>query len=131
VTRVRPGTGLDEDGVVAVWQAAQADRGRRSGGRRAQRVRAALRDPLALLLVAEDDDGAVAGALVAGLARDDGAVLLDVRLLCAAPRSPSPGVTDALLRALGDRYPQVRVRLPADDGVREGPGGPAVGNAPA
>jgi ribosomal protein S18 acetylase RimI-like enzyme len=103
-----------------VWQAAQAARGRRSGGTRAQRVRAKLRDPRALLLVAERD-GRPVGMLLAELARaDDGAGpvvpgLLHLSMLFVAPDAQRAGVGTALLRALTDRYPRVQVWTGADN----------------
>jgi ribosomal protein S18 acetylase RimI-like enzyme len=114
VTTVRPGTGLDEDDAVAVWQAAQAERGRRSGGTRAQRTRAKLRAPDALLLVAVREDDVV-GMLLAELARaDDGAGrpvpgVLHLSMLFVAPAAQRTGVGRALLDALVARYPRVQV----------------------
>ena len=121
MTVVRTGTGLDEDAVVAVWQAAQAARGRRSGGARAQRVRAKLRDPLALLLVAEGDDGRPVGVLLAELGREDGGRgvvvpgLLHLSMLFVHPSTRRQGVAVALLSALTDRYPWVTAWAGADD----------------
>ncbi|MCW2607428.1 MAG: family N-acetyltransferase [Frankiales bacterium] len=118
MTLVRTGTGLDEDAAVAVWQAAQADRGRRSGGTRTQRVRASLRSRDALLLVAERDD-AVVGVLLAGLARDDDGRLvpglLEVSLLAVVPRAQRSGAGRALLDGLLARYPRVAAWVDPDD----------------
>lgn len=104
-----------------MWQAAQAARGRRSGGARAQRVRAQLRARDGLLLVAEDGSRPV-GMLLAVLARaDDGAGpvvpgLLHLSMLSVAPDVSPAEVGAALLRGLTDRYPRVQVWAVADDG---------------
>lgn len=111
MTLVRTGTGLDEDAAVTLWQAAEAAEGRRSGGSRAQRVRARLRSPLALLLVAERD-GAPVGVLLAEVDRADGLV---VGLVAVAPPVQRTGVGRALLEALLARYPQAGVRLDSPD----------------
>ena len=116
VTLVRTGTGLDEDAAVAVWQAAEAGEGRRSGGSRAQRLRARLRGPLALLLVAEQD-GAPVGVLLAEVDRVDGLV---VSLLAVLPPAQRTGVGRALLEHLLARYPQAAVRLDAEDHALHG-----------
>lgn len=105
MTTVRPGTGLDEDAVVAVWQAAQADRGRRSGGTRAQRLRTRLRGRDALPLVAERD-GAVVGVLLAEIA--GGA--LEVGLVAVHPDAQRGGVGRALVDALLARFPHAVAR---------------------
>lgn len=116
--RVRPGTGLDEEAALAVWQAAEARAGRRSGGTRHQRTRARLRSPDALLLVAERDD-AVVGVLLAELARgEDRTVLpgvLELALLSVAPGAQRTGVGRALLEALVARYPRVQAWATPDD----------------
>jgi ribosomal protein S18 acetylase RimI-like enzyme len=83
-------------------------------------VRAKLRDPKALLLVAEDD-GRPVGMLLAELARaDDGAGavvpgLLHLSMLFVHPAAQRRGVGTALLRALTDRYPRVQVWTGADN----------------
>ena len=99
--QVRPGTAHDEDAALALWQVHEAQRGRRSGGARAQRVRARLRAPGALLLVAERD-ARVEGVLLAELVRD-AAAPLEVGLLAGAPEP-----VEALLEALTARYPHVQ-----------------------
>ena len=124
MTTVRTGTGLDEDDAVAVWQAAEAGGGRRSGGTRAQRVRMRLRSPAALLLVADQrdvdqDEGSSGGrtarpvgVLLAELDRVHGLV---VELLAVAPPAQRTGVGRALLGALLARYPSAVVRVAPDD----------------
>lgn len=116
MTPVRTGTGLDEDLAVAVWQAAEAGEGRRSGGSRAQRLRARLRSPLALLLVAERE-GQPVGILLAEVDRVDGLV---VGLLAVVPPAQRTGVARALLEDLLARYPQAAVRLSASDHALQG-----------
>ena len=117
MTAVRPGTGLDEDAALTVWQAAEAGAGRRSGGTRAQRVRARLRSPAALLLVAERDGGdgrtpTPVGVLLAELDRTHGLV---VALLAVDPPAQCTGVGRALLEALLSRYPSAAARVASDD----------------
>lgn len=99
--RVRPAIALDEDAAVALWQAACAARGERSGGPRAQRTRALLRSPRALTLLAVDGE-AVVGVLVATLADEPG--VLELALL----EAPGRGAERALLASLTRRYPRVR-----------------------
>ncbi|MCW2778734.1 MAG: Acetyltransferase domain, partial [Frankiales bacterium] len=72
---------------------------------------ARLRAPDALLLVAEQD-GVVAGVLLAGLARDDDGRplpgVLELELLAVAPPAQRTGVGTALLAALLARYPRLQ-----------------------
>lgn len=106
---VRPGTGLDEEAAVRLWQVDAAQRGRRSGGALAQRFRALLRSPGTLLLVAERD-GAPTGVLVATLHDDDGVATPGLLHLAVAVGERRP-----LLQALLQRYPRLSARVPDDD----------------
>lgn len=113
---VRPGTSLDEDAALALWQADLARREQRSGGPLAQAFRQRLRSPKALLLVAEEA-GRTEGALLAEMGRADasgvpigdgeGALvpgLLHIGVLVARPGSTAPR---ALLRSITNRFPWV------------------------
>ncbi len=113
---VRPGTSLDEDVALGLWQDALARQGERSGGAVAQAFRQRLRSPRALLLVAEQD-GRAEGVLLAEFGRADdagepvgdgaGAVvpgLLHVGVLVTRPGSTA---TRALLRAITSRFERV------------------------
>ena len=104
-----------------MWQAAQAARGRRSGGTRAQRVRAALRDPAALLLVAERRRRGRSGVLLAELAARRRRRLLEVVLVAVAPSAQRQGVGTALVRSLTERYPRVRAEVGPGDEAALGP----------
>ncbi len=94
-----------------MWQAALAADGRRSGGTRAQRLRARLRSPQALALVAERD-GAVVGVLLAEIAGGR----LEVGLVAVAPAVQRSGVGRDLVAALLDRFPTAVARPDDDDG---------------
>lgn len=109
---VRPGTGLDEDVAVSLWQDDLARRGERSGGPPTQSLRQRLRSPQALLLVA-DEGGRAQGVLLLELARadaqgepvgdGDGPVLpglVHLGVLAARPGT----ATRALLRAATGRF---------------------------
>ena len=115
--RVRVATGRDEEAVLDVLRADGDATGRQPSKARLARVRAELRSPAALTLVA-DDDGAVVGVLVAELGRaDDGAGRLEpglllLSLLCVAPQQRRRGIGRALLRALLLRYAHVSAWVP-------------------
>ena len=114
--RVRVAIEPDEQPVLDVLRADGAVTGRQPSKARLARVRAKLRSPAALTLVA--DDGAVVGALLAELGRaDDGAGplepgLLHLSLLCVAPEHRRRGVGRALLRGLLERFPHVSTWAP-------------------
>ncbi len=120
MTVVRTATRFDEGPAISVWQAALAVRGRPPGIARTTRVRAKLRAPDALALVA-DDDGAVVGMLLAELARaDDGAGpsspgLLHLSMLFARPDAVASTIGSALLDGLTGRYPAVLGWVSAQD----------------
>lgn len=110
---VRPATGLDETAMVAAWADAQGARGLPPSKARQARVRAELRHPLALGLVATDGPRVV-GMLLAEPWRDaDGrpaAGVLHLAMLFVAPAAQRQGHGSALVAALLARYPSVRVR---------------------
>lgn len=120
MTQVRLGTRYDEGPALAVWQAADAARGRPPGGARRTLVRTRLRAPDSLLMVAEDD-GTVIGMLLAELGRDadgEGPVLpglLHLSMLFVAPERDGQEVGGALLDALRGRYPWIRGWAAAGD----------------
>ncbi len=110
---VRPGTSLDEDAALALWQADLARREHRSGGALATGFRQRLRSPQALLLVAEEA-GRTEGVLLAEMGRadacgaavgdGDGALvpgLLHIGVLVARPGSTA---LRALLRSVIGRF---------------------------
>jgi len=110
---VRPGTSLDEDAALALWQADLARREQRSGGALAQQFRQRLRSPQALLLVAEQA-ARPEGMLLAEFGRADAAGvpvgdgegaqvpgLLHVGVLVARPGSTA---ARALLRSVTERF---------------------------
>ena len=110
--RVRVATGFDEQGVLDVLRADGEATGRQPSKARLAALRATLRSPGTLTLVA-DREGEVLGVLLAEIARpDDGADvaepgLLHVPLLCVAPQSRRAGVGRALVRALLARFSDV------------------------
>lgn len=110
---VRAATGLDEAAMVAGWASALAARGRPPSKAGQSRVRAALREPLALGPVAVAD-GAVVGMLLAEPWRDGTgrpvAGVLHLAMLSVAPAAQRQGHGRALLEALLARYPRVRAR---------------------
>ena len=122
MTSVRTATRFDEGPAIAVWQAALAVRGRPPGLARTAQVRATLRAPDTLALVA-DDDGAVVGMLLAELGRDDdgaGAVLpgvLHLSMLFVRPDVTATTVGSALLDGLTGRYPAVLGWVAAEDAL--------------
>ena len=120
--RVRVATGLDEQQVLDVLRADGDASGRQPSKARLAEVRASLRSPSALTLVA-DDEGALVGVLLAELVRTDadGAPvppgLLQLSLLCVAPAHRRRGTGTALVRALLDRFAHVAAWVP-DTGAR-------------
>jgi ribosomal protein S18 acetylase RimI-like enzyme len=98
--RVRVATELDESGALDVLRADGETTGRQPSKARLAAVRATLRSPTTLALVA-DDGGPVLGLLVAELR----GARLEVTLLCVTPEHRSRGAGRALVRALLDRYP--------------------------
>ena len=107
---VRPATGLDEAAMIGAWVAAQGARGLPPSKARQSRVRAKLREPLALGLVSGDP---VVGMLLAEPWRSpEGRLVggeLHLSMLFVAPASQRAGHGTALVTALLARYPQVRV----------------------
>ena len=97
---VRVGTAYDVGPALAVWAATQRAASQPPGPARAGRVRAALRSPTGLLLVAGDP---VVGMLLVELADRQ----LVLTMLSVAPGSQRSGVGRALVGALLDRYPVV------------------------
>ena len=120
--RVRVATQLDEQGVLDVLRADGEATGRQPAKARLAAVRATLRSPGTLTLVA-DDDATVVGALVAELAtRPAGggaaeAGVLRLTLLCVAPGARRRGAGRALVRGLLHRFDRVTTSL-SDEGVR-------------
>jgi ribosomal protein S18 acetylase RimI-like enzyme len=106
----RPATGLDEGAAVAAWVSAQAALGRAPSKARQSRVRAKLRDPLALGLVSGDP---VVGMLLAEPWRDaqgrPAPGVLHLSMLFVAADAQGQGHGTALLDALLARYPRVRL----------------------
>jgi ribosomal protein S18 acetylase RimI-like enzyme len=98
--RVRVATGLDEPDALDVLRADGEATGRQPSKARLAAVRATLRSPGTLALVA-DDGGPVVGLLVAELRGRR----LEVTLLCVAPEHRRQGCGRALVRALRERYP--------------------------
>ncbi len=119
--RVRAATAYDEQSALDVLRADGELTGRQPSKARLARVRAKLRSPEALVLVA-DDDG-IAGLLLAELGRaDDGAGpvepgLLHLSLLCVTPERRRTGVGRALLRGLLRRFDHVSTWT-SDEAVR-------------
>lgn len=98
--RVRIGTAYDVEAALAVWAATQREASQPPGPARTHRVRAALRSPTSLVLVAGDP---VVGMLLAELSDRR----LELTMLCVAPAQQRTGVGRALVGALLDRYPVV------------------------
>ena len=106
----------DEQPVLDVLRADGDATGRQPSKARLAAVRATLRSPATLTLVAVSD-GAVLGFVLAELAPDDEAddapaadpsrPRLHVPVLCVAPRSRRSGVGRALVRALLARFADV------------------------
>ena len=110
--RLRVATQLDEARVLDVLRADGEATGRQPSKARLAQVRAVLRAPGTLTLVA-DDDGAVVGVLVAELVRTDEGVRLELSLLCVAPDRRRAGVGRALVQGLLDRFATVAAWVPA------------------
>ena len=98
--RTRVATQLDEAAALGVVRADGEATGRQPSKATLAALRAVLRSPTALTLVA-DDDGPVVGLLVAELRGRE----LALTLLCVAPEHRRRGAGRALVRALLDRYP--------------------------
>ena len=106
--RARVATELDEAEALDVLRADGEATGNQPSKARLAAVRAVLRSPTTLALVA-DDHGPVVGLLVAELR----GTRLEVSLLCVAPQSRGRGAGRALVRALLDRYPTASFPDPA------------------
>jgi ribosomal protein S18 acetylase RimI-like enzyme len=104
--RTRVATQLDEDAALDVLRADGETTGRQPSKATLAALRAVLRSPTALTLVA-DDDGTVVGLLVAELRGRE----LQLSLLCVAPEHRRRGAGRALVRALLERYPDVVTTL--------------------
>lgn len=100
--RVRVATQLDEGAALDVVRADGEVTGRQPSKARLAALRAVLRAPTSLGLVAEVD-AAVVGLLVAELRGRE----LRLSLLCVAPEHRRRGAGRALVRALLERYPDV------------------------
>jgi ribosomal protein S18 acetylase RimI-like enzyme len=98
----RVATQLDEAAALDVVRADGKTTGRQPSKATLAALRAVLRSPTALTLVA-DDDGAVVGLLVAELRGRE----LQLSLLCVSPEHRRHGAGRALVRALLERYPDV------------------------
>lgn len=115
---VRPATGFDEAAALEAWRLALDVRGRPPSKVRQAQVRATLRGPLVLTLVAEHD-GCVVGMLLAEPSRCAGVVepgVLQLSMLYVAPAHQRRGHGTALLEALLARYPAVRAE-PTEESV--------------
>jgi len=110
--RTRVATQLDEASVLDVVRADGDAAGRQPSKAALAALRAVLRSPSTLTLVA--DDGAVVGLLVAQLHGRE----LRLSLLCVAPGHRRQGAGRALVRALLERYPDVTTAT--DDPVVRG-----------
>ena len=97
---MRVGTAYDVEPALAVWTATQRAASQPPGPARTSRVRAALRSPTALLLVAGDP---VVGMLLVELTDRR----LEVTMLHVTPASQRTDVGRALVAALLGRYPVV------------------------
>ncbi len=106
--RVRVATQLDEQGALDVLRADGESSGRQPSKARLAAVRATLRSPTTLTLVA-DDGGPVVGLLMAELR----GARLELTLLCVTPEHRGRGAGRALVHALLDRYPDVHAPDPA------------------
>lgn len=100
--RTRVATQLDEAAALDVVRADGETTGRQPSKATLAGLRAVLRSPTALTLLAEDG-GAVLGLLVAELRGRE----LHLTLLCVAPEHRRRGAGRALVRALLERYPDV------------------------
>ena len=100
--RTRVATQLDEAAALDVVRADGDATGRQPSKAALAALRAVLRAPATLTLVA-DDDGQVVGLLVAELRGRE----LGLSLLCVAPQHRSRGTGRALVQALVERYPDV------------------------
>jgi ribosomal protein S18 acetylase RimI-like enzyme len=100
--RVRVATQLDEAAALDVVRADGEATGRQPSKTTLAALRAVLRSPTALTLVADDED-VVTGLLVAELRGRE----LQLTLLCVAPEHRRRGAGRALVRALVERYPDV------------------------
>ena len=99
---IRVATSLDEAAALDVVRADGETTGRQPSKAALAALRAVLRSPRTLTLVA-DDGGAVVGLLVAELRGRE----LQLSLLCVAPGHRRRGAGRALVRALLERYPDV------------------------
>ena len=113
--RVRVATAYDEQPVLDVLRADGDATGRQPSQARLAAVRATLRSPASLTLVA-DDAGEVVGVLRAELGGDDDPGRLRLGLLCVTPGRRRTGIGRALVRALLDRFGSV-VAWTADEAV--------------
>ena len=111
--RVRVATQLDEEAALEVVRADGETTGRQPSKATLAALRAVLRSPTSLTLVAEDD-GPVLGLLVTELRGRE----LQLTLLCVAPDHRRRGAGRALVRALLERYPDVTTAV--DDPVVRG-----------
>jgi predicted N-acetyltransferase YhbS len=98
--RTRVATQLDEAAALDVVRADGETTGRQPSKATLAALRAVLRSPTTLTLVA-DDEGTVVGLLVAELRGTE----LAVRLLCVAPVHRRRGAGRALVAGLLARYP--------------------------
>ena len=99
--RVRVATQLDEQAALDVVRADGEATGRQPSKATLAALRAVLRSPTALTLLA--DDGPVVGLAVAELHGRE----LRLTLLCVAPEHRRRGAGRALVRALLERFPAV------------------------
>jgi len=117
--RVRVATQLDEQQVLDVLRADGEATGRQPSKARLAAVRATLRSPTSLTLVA-DDGGRVVGVLLAELAprgarsasRAAEPGVLHLSLLCVTPGARRQGHGGALLRGLLGRFDRVVAWVP-------------------
>jgi predicted N-acetyltransferase YhbS len=105
--RIRVATQLDEAAALDVVRGDGEATGRQPAKATLAALRAVLRSPTTLALVA-DDGGTVVGLLVAELRGRE----LQLSLLCVAPEHRRRGAGRGLVRALLARYPDV---APATD----------------
>jgi ribosomal protein S18 acetylase RimI-like enzyme len=98
----RVATQLDEAAALDVVRADGETTGRQPSKATLAALRAVLRSPTTLALVAQDD-AAVVGLLVAELRGRE----VQLSLLCVAPARRRRGAGRALVRALLERYPGV------------------------
>ncbi len=111
--RLRVATQLDETRVLDVLRADGEATGRQPSKARLAQVRAVLRAPGTLTLVA-DDDVEVVGMLLAQLVRPDpdAGVRLELGLLCVVPDRRREGVGRSLVQSLLDRFAAVAAWVP-------------------